>query len=77
MVFDRKEEAVVTLLISLLTLTVFLALYVFRSFDDSRLTSWQWTVPESRAGFMFLMLLAGIALTHALSGIALPRRWVA
>lgn len=71
----REEESMVVLLVSISALTVFLALYVFRSFDDNRLTSWQWTVSETQVWPMFLALLGGILLAHILSGIALPRRW--
>ncbi|GEM_PF-279811 len=71
----QEEEAVAVLLVSLSALTVFLALYVFRSFDDNRLTSWQWTVSETQVWPMFLVLLTGILLAHVLSGITLPRRW--
>ena len=71
----KEEDNVVVLLVSLSALTVFLALYVFRSFDDNRLTSWRWTVSETQVWPMFLALLGGILLAHVSSGITLPRRW--
>lgn len=74
LVFNREEESLLVLFVSLLTLTTFLALYVFRSFDDNRLTSWQWSVSGAQAGYMFFALLAGIVLAYFLSGTTLPRR---
>ncbi len=66
------SDSLMTVLISLLTLTTFLALFVLRSLDDNRLTSWQWVFASSDVFNIFIVLAIGILLAHILSSITLP-----
>jgi hypothetical protein len=50
------------LLISLLTLLIFVLLFTFRATDDNRLTSWQWVFDGGRAAGVFFALFAGVSL---------------
>jgi len=68
------SDSLLTILVSLLTLTTFLALFVLRSFDDNRLTSWQWVFTGSDVLNILIVLSIGILLAHILSSISLPLR---
>ncbi|GMR06311.1 MAG: hypothetical protein BMS9Abin25_0898 [Gammaproteobacteria bacterium] len=68
------SDSLLTVLVSLLTLTTFLALFVFRSLDDNRLTSWQWVFAGSDVLNILIVLSLGILLAHILSSISLPVR---
>ncbi len=48
------------LIIFLLALFTYLVQFIFRSFDDNRLTSWQWAFQNTDATIIFLILMAGI-----------------
>ena len=61
-------------MISLLVLLVYVAQFVFRSFDDNRLTSWQWTFQNTDAAFIFLMLMAGLIPAFFIARISIPVR---
>jgi hypothetical protein len=54
----HKQEA--HLLISFLTLLIPLVLYIGRTLDDNRLTSWHWVFTAANSGWLFLLLLAMI-----------------
>jgi len=71
---DSHNDSLLTVLISLLTLTTFLALFVLRSLDDNRLTSWQWAVAGVDMLTMLFVLVIGIFLAYRLSSISLPVR---
>ncbi len=71
---DSRNDSLLTALISLLTLTTFLALFVFRSLDDNRLTSWQWTVTGVDALTILFALVIGIFLAYLLSTVSLQVR---
>ena len=60
--------------ISLLTLTTFLALFVFRGMDDNRLTSWNWAFSGTGAVRIFLYLIPAIAVAFVLSRFSLEKR---
>ncbi len=60
------------LIISLLTLSVFLTLFIFRSLDDNRLTSWQWTFTDVDIARIFFILILGIIIAYALSKVSFP-----
>jgi hypothetical protein len=62
------------LLISLAVLLVYIVQFVFRSFDDNRLTSWQWAFQNTNAAVIFLMLLAGLITAFFISKIPIPVR---
>jgi hypothetical protein len=66
----RKYEHI--LAASLIALLVFLALFLLRSFDDNRLTSWRWVFDEINAGGVYLALLAGLVLAYLLYRRPLP-----
>ena len=70
----KKEEILQTVLVVLLTLATFLALFVFRSLDDNRLTSWQWVFDDTAVLNTFLILVIGIAIAYVLSSVVLPAR---
>jgi len=70
----QNEDILLTVLISLLTLTTFLALFVLRSLDDNRLTSWQWVFAGKEALSILLLLVIGILLAYVLASISLPIR---
>jgi Dolichyl-phosphate-mannose-protein mannosyltransferase len=70
----QNNDSLLTALVSLLTLTTFLALFVLRSLDDNRLTSWQWTVAGVDAFTILLVLVVGIFLAYLLSNVSLPVR---
>jgi 4-amino-4-deoxy-L-arabinose transferase-like glycosyltransferase len=69
-----ESDALLAVLVSLLTLTAFLALFVFRAFDDNRLTSWQWAFAGVDVRAVFLILLAGVALAYPVSRLSFPGR---
>ncbi|GMQ87496.1 MAG: hypothetical protein BMS9Abin08_0700 [Gammaproteobacteria bacterium] len=70
----QNNDSLLTFLVSLLTLTTFLALFVLRSLDDNRLTSWQWTVAGVDTFTMLFVLVIGIFLAYLLSNVSLPVR---
>ena len=62
------------LIISLLTLFTPLVLFVYRSLDDNRLTSWKWVFANMDAGRIFLILVPGIMLAYLISRISFFER---
>ena len=68
------NQGLLALLVSLVTLTTFTALFVFRFLDDNRLTSWQWAFDQSDIRLLVLVLAAGVALAYAASGVSIPAR---
>lgn len=72
---EPGHQRLVALLVGLVALTLYLALYVFRSNDDNRLTSWQWAFDQSDIAWFFPALVAGIGIAWVFSGISLPGRW--
>ncbi|GMR18811.1 MAG: hypothetical protein BMS9Abin33_1254 [Gammaproteobacteria bacterium] len=71
---NQNNDILLIVLVSLLTLTTFLALFVLRSLDDNRLTSWQWTVAGVDMFTMPFVLVIGIFLAFLLSNVSLPVR---
>ena len=70
----QNKDILPVSLVFLLTLTTFLALFVFRSLDDNRLTSWQWVFADVNALNILFFLVIGIFLAYAFSSISLPVR---
>ncbi len=68
------ENALLLLLIALLSLASFVTAFVFRSTDDNRLTSWQWVFADAQVVRFAVFILLGIALAYALRKVALPPR---
>ncbi len=68
------DSFLLTSLLCLSTLTVFLALFVFRRFDDNRLTSWLWAYDGVDIRPVFLLLVIAVVLAGVLSTAPYPRR---
>ncbi|MBE0446726.1 MAG: glycosyltransferase family 39 protein [Actinobacteria bacterium] len=64
-------------LISLLTLVAYLALVVFRSLDDNKLTSWHWVFLGMDPNKLLLVLVIGIIAAYLFSKASLPERYSA
>lgn len=62
-------------IIFLLALVTYLVQFIFRSFDDNRLTSWQWAFQNTDAANIFLILMAGIIPAFFIARISLPVRF--
>ena len=69
---EQNYDTLLTVLISLLTLTALLALFVLRSLDDNRLTSWQWVFADTNALTISFLLVIGIFLAYLLASISRP-----
>ncbi len=73
----QDNEHLLILLVSLATLVAFLLSFVFRSFDDNRLTSWRWVFADGYPGTILPILVAGVLLAYVLSRTSFPERWSA
>lgn len=62
------------LIISLLTIFTPIVLFVYRSLDDNRLTSWKWVFADMDAGRIFLILVPGIMLAYLISRLSFFER---
>ncbi|MDI6716356.1 MAG: glycosyltransferase family 39 protein [Actinomycetota bacterium] len=62
-------------LVSLLTIAVYLALVVFRRFDDNRLTSWQWVFDSINPHKILLLIILGVIIAYVLSRTSFPKRY--
>lgn len=60
-------------LVVLLTLGSFFALFTFRSLDNNRLTSWDWVFTGVEANRMLLLLISGVILAYGLSRVRFPK----
>ncbi len=69
---DSQNKTAYILIVSLLTLSVFMSLYVFRALDDNRLTSWKWVFLGVDISRIFLLLIAGIIVSYVLSRVSFP-----
>lgn len=74
---EQSNQRLLALLVFFVTLTAFAALFVFRSLDDNRLTSWRWAFDWADVTWVFPALAVGTALAYAVSGISVPGRWQA
>lgn len=74
-VSELPHQRLVMLLVGLIALTIYTALYVFRSYDDNRLTSWQWAYGPNDVFWLLPTVAAGLAAAYLISGIKLPVRW--
>ena len=68
----RATTAPGRLLVSLVALGAVAALYLFRSLDDNRLTSWRWVFDAPSR--LFALAAAGVALANLLAALPLPGR---
>ncbi|MAF47681.1 MAG: hypothetical protein CMM10_05425 [Rhodospirillaceae bacterium] len=69
---EDGRQAPAMLLVSLLALTTFAGLFVFRSLDDNRLTSWQWAFAGTDIVPMFAIVAIGVALAYLISAVSPP-----
>jgi hypothetical protein len=58
----------------LLTLFSFLILFLFRPYDDNRLTSWKWVFDSTDAAAVFLILLIGVIVAAVSFKVSFPLR---
>ena len=63
-----------TLIVSVATISVFLMQFIFRSFDDNRLTQWSWTFIDINIIRIFLFIFLGIIIAYAFSKVSFPKR---
>ncbi|TAL24965.1 MAG: hypothetical protein EPN94_06250 [Nitrospirae bacterium] len=61
---------------SILTLLTFVALFLLRSLDDNRLTSWQWVFAGADASKVFLILIPGILSAYIFSKVSFLERYL-
>src|SRR3989338_3133931 len=66
-----------TLIVSVVTVSVFLTQFIFRSLDDNRLTQWSWTFIDVNTIKIFLFLFLGIIIAYAFSRVSFPKRYPA
>jgi 4-amino-4-deoxy-L-arabinose transferase-like glycosyltransferase len=66
---NSLKSAYAVLIISLVNISVFVTLFFLRSFDDNRLTSWQWTFKPEHWVLFFPLLIFGLGLAYILSQI--------
>ncbi|MEW6109364.1 MAG: glycosyltransferase family 39 protein [Nitrospirota bacterium] len=69
---DKNNHIFVFSLFSLLT---YIFLFIFRSFDDNRLTSWQWVFEGVNAVEIYLLLIIGIIASYFLSRFSFYKRY--
>src|SRR3990170_452900 len=63
-----------TLIVSMVTVSVFLTQFIFRSLDDNSLTNWQWTFIGVDINRIFLILVFGTIAAYLFSKSAFPER---
>ena len=66
-----------TLIVSVVTVSVFLTQFIFRSLDDNRLTQWSWTFIDVNIIKIFLFLFLGIIIAYAFSRVSFPEHYPA
>ncbi len=80
MAAGRDEQGVTTaraperLLVSILALGTIAALFLLRSLDDNRLTSWRWVFAETDPARLFGLVAAGILLAHLVARLPVSGR---
>src|SRR3989338_10773952 len=65
------------LIVFVVTVSVFLTQFIFRSLDDNRLTQWSWTFIDVNTIKIFLFLFLGIIIAYAFSRVSFPERYPA
>jgi 4-amino-4-deoxy-L-arabinose transferase-like glycosyltransferase len=68
------DNLVPVALVFLTTIAMVLSLFVLRSFDDNRLTSWQWVFADINAIEFSVLLSVGLFVAYALSKMSLSER---
>jgi hypothetical protein len=72
---EESNQGLLAVLVSLATLTVFAGLFVVRSFDDNRLTSWRWAFEQEDFGTVTPILAVGIVFAYAISRVSVRGHW--
>ncbi|MEF9426211.1 MAG: glycosyltransferase family 39 protein, partial [Candidatus Mariimomonas ferrooxydans] len=63
------------LIVSMLTLSVFLTQFMFRNLDDNRLTRWSWAFSDVNIINIFAILVLGVIIAYAFSKVSFPERY--
>lgn len=71
---DTETRYLIAVVFSLLLLNALFVLYVFRVYDDNRLTSWQWVFANNEIFITGFVLMVGLALSWWLTGIRLSQK---
>jgi hypothetical protein len=71
---NNLKSAYAFLIISLANIFTFITLFNLRSFDDNRLTSWQWAFTPDHLILFFPLLIFGLGLAYILSQIVALNR---
>ncbi|MBI4849307.1 MAG: glycosyltransferase family 39 protein [Nitrospirae bacterium] len=67
---NPRKDLFASILIALLTLSIFFVQYAYRAFDDNRLTSWQWAFADVDLVRFVVVLICGITVTYFLSRLS-------
>lgn len=70
---SRVSKDIEFFLISILTILIFLALFMLRAVDDNRLTSWLWTFSSVNITSFLLIMILGIIFAYILAKISFPK----
>ncbi|NNF95851.1 MAG: hypothetical protein HKM94_02860, partial [Halobacteria archaeon] len=73
----QVEDVLPIVFISLLTLVTFLSLFLLRSWDDNRLTSWQWMIAQADIFKIMFLLVAGMIPAYVFSRASVNIRYPA
>lgn len=71
---SSPEKIGYTLIVSMVSLSVFLTQFIFRSLDDNRLTNWQWAFTVVDANRIALILVFGTIAAYLFSKSSFPER---
>ena len=71
---SSPEKIGYTMIVSMVTVSVFLTQFIFRSLDDNRLTNWQWTFIGVDINRILLILVFGTIAAYLFSKSAFPER---
>lgn len=70
----RESQPVVLVAVGLLTLCALFTLYLFRGWDDNKLTSWQWVFSDGDLAKLAVVLPGAVLVAYGLSTAPLPGR---
>ena len=73
----KSQQAEAYLFISFAALASIPLLYILRSLDNNRLTSWQWVFAEGGLGFVYLLIVPAIFLAYCFSRFTFSERYPA
>jgi len=71
---EQSQQLLQCVLISLFVLAVLLLLFIFRQFDNNRLTSWFWVFADFSSVKFFIMISLGMIISYPLSRFSLPEK---